>query len=517
MLLFTILFPMLMGVCISVAPMTRRNRLAFYAVTMILTDALGVSCMLRGTPLQLFPMAGTIYFSFALDPVGRVFLSVVLFVYTLVCFYAFEYMSAEEREEAFFAFYFLSLGGVISTCMAGNLVTLYFCFELSTLSSVPLVLHEGAKEAISAALQYLFYSIGGAFLGLLAVVCLCWYATDANQFLPGGFLDMGRVAGHETLLLAVTFCGIVGFGAKAGMYPLHGWLPAAHPIAPAPASALLSGIIAKLGVLAVIRLVYFSAGPAFLRETWVQYAWMCLAMGTIFMGSMMAFREKVMKKRLAYSSISQISYIMLGLSLLNVGGLTGGLLHFAAHAVSKGTLFLCAGVFIYKLGRREASQLRGAGKLMPVTMWCFLIASLSLVGIPPMGGFTSKWYLAVASVGDGLGVFAILPPVILLISAFLTAGYLLPVAADAFFPGQDFSWKTAFGDVPAVVKRIGRGNAADAGRKSRKRKAVSLSGAAEPSALMTVPLILLCAAALCVGLFGSWFAETLGDTIRGMM
>lgn len=513
MLLFTILFPIILGVCVSVAPMTRRDRLGFYAVIMLLTDALGVSCMFRAAPVRLFALSKDLYFSFALDTVGRVFLSVVLLMYTAVCFYAFEYMAGEEREEAFFAFYFVSLGAVMSACMAGNLVTLYLCFEMATLSSMPLVLHEGTKEAIAAALKYLFYSIGGALLGLLAVVCLYWYATDtgADAFAAGGFLDAGRVAGHEALLRAVVFCGIVGFGAKAGMYPLHGWLPAAHPIAPAPASALLSGIIAKMGVLAVIRLVYFSAGAALIRGTWVQYAWMCLAMGTIFMGSMMAFREKVMKKRLAYSSISQISYIMLGLSLLNPGGLTGGLLHFAAHAVSKGTLFLCAGVFIHKLGRREASQLRGAGKLMPVTMWCFLIASLSLVGIPPMGGFTSKWYLAVSAVGDGMGAFAILPPAVLLVSAFLTAGYLLPVAVDAFFPGQDFSVKETFKDCPDVQKRLPA-----AGSKGKKPK-VSLSGAAEPSALMTIPLAVLCAAALCVGLFGSWFAGTLGDMIRGLV
>lgn len=510
MLLLTILFPVLAGIAASVRPMPRRTRLGCYAAVMLLTDALGVWCLFRGTPVRLFALTEDLTFSFSLDMIGRVFLSVVLLVYTAACFYAFEYMSAEEREEAFFMFYFASLGAVMSACMAGNLVTFYFCFELATLSSMPLVLHEGSREAISAALKYLFYSIGGALLGLLAVVCLFWYGSDANQFVPGGFLNLSHVSGHESLLRTVVFLGIVGFGAKAGMYPLHGWLPAAHPIAPAPASALLSGVIAKMGVLGVIRLVYFSAGPALIRGTWVQYAWMCLAMGTVFMGSMMAFREKVTKRRLAYSSISQISYIMLGLSLLNVGGLTGGLLHFAAHAVSKGTLFLCAGVFLYKLGRPEAADLRGAGPLMPVTMWCFLIASLSLVGIPPMGGFTSKWYLSVGAVADGMGVFAILPPAVLLVSAFLTAGYLLPVAVDAFFPGRDFSVKQAFGDCPAVQKRLptpGKG----------KKQKVSLNGAAEPSFLITVPLVILCAAALCVGLFGSWFAETFGDVIRGLV
>ena len=202
--------------------------------------------------------------------------------------------------------------------------------------------------------------IGGALLGLLAVFFVSYYSAEA-RFALGGVLDISRAAANEKVLLLVIFLGIIGFGTKAGMYPMHGWLPAAHPIAPAPASALLSGIIAKAGVIAIIRLIYFSVGPDYIRGTWVQYAWMTLCMLTIFMGSMMAFREKVTKKRLAFSTISQISYINLGLSLLSIEGLRGGLLHVAAHAASKGCLFLCAGVFIYKLGKRRVSELKGIG------------------------------------------------------------------------------------------------------------------------------------------------------------
>ncbi len=347
-----------------------------------------------------------------------------------------------------------------------------------------------SREAVAAALKYLFYSIAGALMGLLAVFVVCYYATDADSFVQGGFLDPARVAGNEKLLLAVIFAGIIGFGTKAGMYPMHGWLPTAHPIAPAPASALLSGIIAKAGIIAIIRLVFFSVGPEFLRGTWVQYAWMSIAMLTVFMGSMMAFKEKVTKKRLAYSTVSQISYISLGLSLLSMEGLLGGLLHLGAHAVSKGCLFLCAGVFIYKLGSHRVSELRGIGKQMPIVMWCFTFASLSLVGIPPLGGFISKWYIALAAVGDGMGVFSILPPIILLISALLTAGYLLPVTVDAFFPGKEEG---------EAAKRSGQ-----------------KTGSKEPSALMTVPLIVLVCAALGVGVFGSRIADILGASLAGI-
>ena len=477
----TVFVPVIAGIIISVLHMEDKARHPWYAGTIIVTDVLGILAMVSGSSLRLFSFAEGIDLCFEIDAIGRFFMVMVMILYTCVIFYAFEYMQMEERENVFFAFFTVSFGALLAVCMAGNLVTMYLCFEMATLTSMPLVLHELTKDAVDAALKYLFYSIGGALLGLLAVFFVSYYSLEA-RFAFGGVLDAARASANEKVLLFIIFLGIIGFGTKAGMYPMHGWLPAAHPIAPAPASALLSGIIAKAGVIAIIRLVYFSVGPDFIRGTWVQYAWMTLCMLTTFMGSMMAFREKVTKKRLAYSTISQISYINLGLSLLSIEGLRGGLLHVAAHAASKGCLFLCAGVFIYKLGKRRVSELRGIGRLMPITMWCFLIASLSLVGIPPMGGFTSKWHIALAAIGDGMGVYAVLPPVILLISALLTAGYLLPVVVDAFFPGNEEEGH---------------------GEHSKKKGEEPPAGSKEPTPLMWVPMIVLCLTALLVGVFGT--------------
>ena len=474
-----ILFPIIAGVGVSLIKGigdSARNRL--YAAVMILTDILGALAIAYGTDLTIFRISKTVAMSFRPDPFGRLVMGVVLPVYTAVCFYAFEYMKMEERRPMFFGFFFITLSAMIAVCLASNMVSLYFCFELATLSTVPLVLHEMTKDAVAAGLKYLFYSIAGALLGLFAIFFVYEYSQGDASFVMGGFLDRNKLVGHETVFLAAVFCGIVGFGTKAGMYPMHGWLPAAHPIAPAPASALLSGIIAKAGIVAVIRLVYYSVGADFITGTWVQYTWMILAMMTVFMGSMMAFREKVTKKRLAYSTVSQISYIMLALSFLSMDGLKGGILHLMSHAASKGCLFLVAGIFIYKLGKRNVSELKGVGRQMPLTMWCFMIASLSLVGIPPMGGFLSKWVIAEASLSNGLGILSYLPPIILLISALLTAGYLFPIAIDAFFPGKDW-------DEKAVEK-------------------------CEPSAWMTVPLIVLCVAALIVGVFGLSIVGWLG-------
>ena len=435
MLLISVLFPIAAGVAVSVPAVSRRLRQALYTAVIVLTDLFGALTILLGRPVTLFRLTGDIALAFSLDEVGRFFLILVLTVYTAATIYAFEYLEHDDRMNQFFGFWFASLGAMTAACLAANLVSLYLCFEMATLTSMPLVLHERTKEATLGALKYLFYSIGGALLGLFAVMTLCYYGSGV--FAPGGFLSAEAVTAQGPLLRAAAFVGIVGFGAKAGMYPLHGWLPAAHPVAPAPASALLSGIVAKAGILAVIRLVYYSAGPDLIRGTWVQLAWMILALLTVFMGSMMAYLEKVTKKRLAYSTVSQLSYIMLGLSLLCDGGLHGGLLHAAAHAVSKGTLFLCAGVFIHRLGIHNVSELRGIGRQMPVTLWCFLIAALSLVGIPPLGGFVSKWSIALTALETAPGAFAVLIPVVLLLSALLTAGYLLPIVVNGFFPSGD--------------------------------------------------------------------------------
>ena len=474
----SVLFPIAAGILASVIRAgSYRERCFRYGAVSLISLVLGIFSVLRGQPVTLFSFSENVSFTFELDTLGRFFMTAVLILYTCAAFYAMEYMKMEERQPTFFAFMYISLGALIAVCASGNLVTVYLCFEMATITTVPLVLHERTKSAIAAGLKYLFYSIGGAMMGLFGVFFIYYYGAADRTFRLGGFIDKAAVSGHEKILLAAVLAAVIGFGTKAGMYPMHGWLPTAHPIAPAPASALLSGIIAKAGVIAVIRVVYYCVGPDFIRGTYVQYTWMILAMVTIFMGSMMAFLEKNMKKRLAYSTISQISYIMLALSLLSDGGVRGAMLHVMSHASSKGCLFMCAGVFIYKYGKRGVDELVGIGRQMPAVMMCFLMASLSLVGIPPMGGFLSKWVIALNVADDGLGVLSVLPIVILLISALLTAGYLLPVAFKAFFPGEG-------------------------AQASEERD--------EASWLMVVPMIVLCCVSLVMGIYGTAILDVFG-------
>ena len=496
LILLSILAPILTGILMYYRNLkTGGEGHPGYAVGIFITDALAVCSILFAKPVTLFSLSPRVSFAFSLDVIGKWFLVAVLLTYTLALFYSFVYMRIEERDSTFFAFYFISLGALIAVCCSANLVTAYFAFELTTLSTVPLVLHEQTPAAIAAGLKYLFYSIGGALLGLLGVFIFYQFAADPVSFAAGGVLDTAKVAGHEGLLCVASFLAIIGYGTKAGMYPMHGWLPTAHPIAPAPASALLSGIIAKSGVLMILRFVYYSVGPSFLRGTWVQYAWIAITLLTIFMGSMMAFREPVLKKRLAYSTISQISYALLGLALLSQGGLEGSLLQVMQHAASKSCLFLCAGIFIFMYGKRNVADLVGIGKKLHITLWCFTFAAMSLVGIPPMGGFTSKWHLATAALDSGLGFLSVLAPVILIISALLTAGYLFPIMINGFFPGKDREAVDVEGDVQMDIA-----NNEHFVHESDPR-------------MMWLPLVGLVIISLIIGLFGNSLLTVFGGIV----
>lgn len=384
----------------------------------------------------LFYLMKDIPIFFHIDDIGRVFVTVISVIWVVICIYSFVYMKHEGEERRFFGFYLVVYGVLVALVFSGNLVTMYLFYELMTLTSMPLVLHNGSREAIMAALKYLFYSMCGAYLGLFGIFFLYKYCGSLT-FTPGGTLDMALVTGNQEILRAAVFVMLVGFGVKAGMLPLHAWLPTAHPVAPSPASAALSGIIVKCGVLAVIRTVYYIVGADFIRGTWVQTAWMVLTLMTVFMGSMLAFREPVFKKRLAYSTVSQVSYILFGLSVLSPTAMTGALLHVVFHAFIKCTLFLTAGIFIFQCGKTRVEELTGIGKEMPKTLWCYTFASLALIGIPPTSGFVSKWYLAQGALEANIGAFRWIGPTVLLISALLTAGYLLPVTMKGFFPGRD--------------------------------------------------------------------------------
>lgn len=486
-ILAAIFFPILLGVVLLLMPeFSSRNRLLAMAGTGLAITGI-LACFALGSvgrEVSLLSLGDKLEIYFCLDDLGRIFIVIVTIVWILAGFYAFEYMKHEKEEKRYFGFYLMLFGVLLALDFAGNLVTYYLFYELMTLLSMPLVLHTKTREAIMGGLKYLFYSLCGAYMVLMGLFFLSKFAVTL-RFTAGGVLNRELVTGNEKVLLVVVFFMILGFGVKAGMFPMHAWLPTAHPVAPAPASAVLSGLIVKTGVLGVIRTVYFLFGESFIRGTWVQTAWITLTLITIFMGSMLAYREKVMKKRLAYSTVSQISYILFGLALLQPQAMTGALLHVVFHAFIKAALFLCAGAIIYKTGKTKVEDMEGIGKEMPITIWCYTFASLALIGIPPASGFISKWYLAQGALSSGTGVFTWLGPVVLLVSALLTAGYLLPVTVKGFLPGADFDYN------------------------SLQKK--------EPNLWMIIPLFILAAFSLLLGIFPNTLTEYMQEIVSTVL
>lgn len=487
LILLSILIPILIGVFLLITNPAdsekentgRRRLLLITSAGFLLTDAFTIAALLTayGTSFTLFTLTGSLSVVFAADELSVLFSALTLIIMTCAGFFSFEYMKHEQREKRYYGFYLIVFGILNALCFAGNLITFYLFFEMLTLSSMPLVLHNGSREAIMAGLKYLFYSLCGAYMALFGIYFVYRYSGTLT-FTAGGVVlqptDASAVEliadpAAKSLLLIVAMIMLIGFGVKAGMFPLHAWLPAAHPVAPAPASAILSAVIVKAGVLAVIRTVYYIFGASFLRGTWVQTVWLTLTLITVFMGSMLAYREPVFKKRLAYSTVSQLSYILFGLAVMDVSSINGSLLHVLAHGLIKATLFLCAGAIIYTTGKTRVNELRGIGKEMPLLMWCYTIVSLGLIGIPPTGGFISKWYLAVGSLSGALPIFRWLGPAVLLISALLTAGYLLPLTIHGFLPGDDYDYA-----------------------KHTKR---------EPSLFMTIPILIMTILSVLIGLF----------------
>ena len=438
-----LLLPVLVPVCGAVCLLafgSRFGKKTAEAITLFCVFAAGISVLVisqnNGLSLTVLPLLPELPVYFRPDGVSHVFAGITAFMWFLSTWFSFGYLKEDERETKYQMFSLLSLGALLGVCYSGNLITTYLFYEMMTLVTFPLVLHERTKEAVSAGLTYLYYSVAGAFLGLCGIFFLYANAMDGDRpggklaYLEGGFLKAGA---SKSVLLPVICLMLVGLACKAGMFPLHGWLPKAHPVAPSPASALLSGNITKMGILFTVRVIFYSVGQEFLQETWVMDVLLCLSLFTVFMGSMLAFREKLLKKRLAYSTVSQTSYCLTGIYLLSGTALTGALMHVVFHSVIKNLLFLCAGAIIVQTGKKSVSELRGIGRIMPATMRCFTVAGLALVGIPPLSGFISKWYLAEGAIESELPGFMYLVPVVLLISALLTAGYLLTVSADAFF------------------------------------------------------------------------------------
>lgn len=438
-----VLLPILFGVLIPLLPFKERRHMMIYLEGIVLVTSLLVWTMLLVQPegrFVLFRFTGNLSVSFRLDGLGTVFAGTVSTLWPLATLYSFEYMKHEGHEKFFFMFYVITYGVTLGIALAEDILTMYFFYEMLSLVTLPLIMHTLTREAILASRTYLYYSLGGAAFAFIGMIFILTYGTTA-VFTPGGVIQAAALGDRQGLLQLIYVLCFCGFSVKAAMFPFSSWLPKAG-VAPTPVTALLHAVaVVKAGAFTVIRVTYYSFGTELLRGTWAQTVVLGLTVFTIVYGCSRALKETHLKRRLAWSTVSNLSYILFGAALMTPLGLTGALSHMVFHAVMKICSFFCAGAVIYKTGRNYIHELNGFGRKMPKVFVIFTISGLALMGVPGLCGFVSKWNLAKAAVASEnplgyLGVAA------LLVSALLTAIYMLTISVRAFFPGRDFDYST---------------------------------------------------------------------------
>jgi multicomponent Na+:H+ antiporter subunit D len=425
---------------------------------------------------HLFQILPGISVSFRADSFSMIFALVASFLWTVTVVYSMGYMRGlhEHEQTRFNACFALALFGSIGCAFSDNLFTLYLFYEVVSISTYPLVAHHQDQEGYDSGKKYLVYlvtTVKGMVLPAMAGIYFLTGTLDFADNIQTGILS----AGSDRLLVTILYiCCLLGF-AKNAIMPFHNWLPSAM-VAPTPVSALLHAVaVVKVGVFSTSRVMLYVFGVNLMDEFNLGIPTAYFVSVTILLASIIALTKDDLKARLAYSTVSQLSYVILGVALLTPSGIQGGLVHIANHAFSKITLFFCAGAIYVATHKKNISQMSGLGHVMPLTFSAFAIASLSMIGVPGVAGFVSKWYLATGSLeAHQIGLLAVL-----LVSTLLNAGYFVPVTYRAFF---------------------GTLAQADQGLK-------------EASPAMVIPLLITAAISLAMGIFPDFFMSF----VRGVL
>jgi multicomponent Na+:H+ antiporter subunit D len=433
--LLAVLVSALGALLIARTGQARANLREFWSVAAGVLQLALVASMLpevlagRALTWVLFRILPGVELALRVDALGLLFALGASLLWIATSFYSIGYLRSlgEHAQTRYFACFAVALSATLGVAFSANLFTLFLCYEALTLATYPLVGHKETAEARAGARMYVIYLLGAAKVFLLAAIILTYNVAGTLEFRAGGILPASALA-RPGLLFVVFALFLFGF-AKNAVMPLHSWLPAAM-VAPTPVSALLHAVaVVKTGVFATLRVVLFVFGADAMRTLGADGLALGVAAVTILGGSLLALRQDNLKARLAFSTVSQLSYIILGVALLSPSGILGGVAHLTNHAVSKITLFLCAGSIYVSTRKTEVSQMAGVARRMPWTMAAFALASFSMVGLPPASGFVSKWYLALGALEHG----APLVLGVLLISSLLTAAYLGPVVYTAYF------------------------------------------------------------------------------------
>ncbi len=434
---------------------------------------------LKGTIFEthLMMIVPGIWMFLRVDQLGLVLALGAATLWFLSSMHSIGYMEGAHAQKRYFSFLTLCLAWTVGVAVSGNFFTYLIFYELFSISTYPLIVHEETPDALAAGKKYMIYILVGSSFVLFAII-YTYFLAGTLTLSQAGILSLAE---HGRVPLLILFWSyMIGFSVKAAVMPLHGWVPDAHPIAPAPFSAILSGIMVAVGAFGIMRVVLNVFGPTLVQELGTGLIMAYIVSFTIIVSSILALDQDNLKRRLAYSTIGQMGYIILGTVLLTTYSVWGGVLHIVNHAFMKGTLFLCAGTIIKQTGKKNVSEMRGIGKKLPITMGAFTIAALGMIGVPPLVGFISKWYLCIGSLEAGEIIFVI----VLLISSLLGAAYFLPIVYTAFFQKSD----------EEVLGEEHGGHAAVAVDPKGKKQL-------EAPRVMVVPVVLGAMGVIIVGLF----------------
>ena len=365
--------------------------------------------------------------AFKVEALGVLFALVAGLLWLVTSIYSIGYMRGhkEKNQTRFYAAFALAISCTMAVAFSANLFTLFLFYELLTLSTYPLVTHAGTAEARRGGRTYLGILLGTSIGFFLLGILVTWFVTGTLDFQQGGILAGKLDPAWAGLLYALFLFGI----GKAAIMPFHRWLPAAM-VAPTPVSALLHAVaVVKVGVFTLLKVTIYIFGSDFILSNDITGGLIWVAAATILFASMIAMTKDNLKARLAYSTVSQLSYITLGAMLASKAGLMGASMHIAMHAFAKITLFFAAGAIFVASHKKLVSELDGLGRAMPVTFTAFFIATLSIIGLPPLGGMWSKWYIGLGAVEAG----QLLLVAVLMLSSLLNIAYLLPIPVRAFF------------------------------------------------------------------------------------
>ncbi|MCG8559614.1 MAG: monovalent cation/H+ antiporter subunit D family protein [Hyphomicrobiales bacterium] len=395
--------------------------------------------------VDVFQIVPGLTLAFEVEPLGMLFAAVAATLWIVNSIYSIGYMRGndEPRQTPFYVCFAIALASTMGVAFAANLFTLFLFYEILTLSTYPLVTHKADEKAMIGGRVYLVLLLGTSMVLFLPAIIATGVIAGSLDFTPGGLLA-GKAEGPVVAILLALY--VFGIG-KAALMPLHFWLPAAM-VAPTPVSALLHAVaVVKAGVFTVSKVVIYVFGLDFLRETGAGQWLVFVAAFSLIAASIVALTKNNLKARLAYSTVSQLAYVVLGASFANAMGLIGSGMHIAMHAAGKITLFFCAGAIYVATHKTEISDMAGIGRIMPVTMFAFLIGSLSIIGLPPLGGTWSKWFIAAGAVDSGhlfvLGV--------LVVSSLLNIAYLMPVVVRGYLlppPGMAPGEKVRINEAP---------------------------------------------------------------------